>query len=126
MSYEILDYKQIQKLREIVVFLSQFKDIKLEHLNIPAIKDKLEFLLENQLEFVKELDHLRLNLYKSILAVLRSNSSWDISPELLVQSEHKIMQAEAKILERLLNAKIIKNKKVKKIYKSRPKNKTRI
>lgn len=47
MSYEILDYKQIQKLKEIILFLSQFNDIKLEHLNLNIIKDKIESLLES-------------------------------------------------------------------------------
>ncbi len=126
MSYEILDYKQIQKLKEIVVYLSQFKEVKLEHINIFTIKDKIEVLLENQLEFVKELDHLRLNFYKQTLAILKQNPQWNFSNEILVQSEHKIMQAEAQIMERLLNTKVIKKKNKKKIFKSRPKNKTKI
>lgn len=50
----------------------------------------------------------------------------DFSQEFLVESEHKIARAEAEILQKLLNAKFIKKKKKKKIFKSRPKTKTQI
>jgi hypothetical protein len=78
------------------------------------------------MEFVQELDHLRLNLYKQVIIMLRQNINLDISQELMVQSEHKIKIQEAQILERLINTKVVKKKKKKKIHKSRPKIKTRL